>query len=80
MLIVCSVFDRVKNKSVFITMNENLNDAIRDFNRSMSHPQLKDFKGDLVLIQIGKFDDVTLELVPEEHIVLKEGALVETVE
>lgn len=80
MLIVCSVFDKVKTKSVFITMNENADDAIRDFNRSMSHPQLKDIKNDLILIQIGRFDEKTLEIFGEEPVALKEGAFVETVE
>lgn len=80
MLIVCSVFDKVKKKSVFITMSENVDDAIREFTRSMSHPSLKDFKNDLVLYHIGAFDVGSLVLTSCDKTVLKEGALVETID
>ena len=80
MLFICSVFDKVKDKSVFITMNETSDDAIRDFIRSVSNPHLKEIKNDLVLYHIGYFDAKTLEINPWEKTILKEGASVETVE
>lgn len=73
MLFVCSVFDKVKNKSIFVTMHETIDDAGREFTRTVSLPQLSGIKNDLVLYLVGTFDPVKLELIGEDACVLKEG-------
>lgn len=72
-LYVCSVFDKVRNRSIFVTMHETTEDAEREFTRFLSAPQLSAIKNDLVLYLVGTFDPVKLDLIGEDACVLKEG-------
>lgn len=73
MLFVCSVFDQVRNRSIFVTMHETVEDAKREFTRYLSAPQLSAIKNDLVLYLVGSFDPVKLDFVGVDPCLLKEG-------
>lgn len=61
-LYVYSIFDKVSQQSIFITMHNNTAEAEREFKRAVLIPSLKDKKNDLELVLIGSFNTVSLEL------------------